>query len=49
MKHLGYEGVFLQRPDDYGLATFWHSSTFQLVAHNHTTLHHAAEPHLQVL
>ena len=48
MTQLGYEGVLLQRRDDQGLATFWHSSTFQMVAHKHATLHHVAETHLQV-
>ena len=48
MEQLGYEGDLLQRQDDYGLAMFWRSSTFQLVAHRHTTLHHLAETHLQV-
>jgi len=48
MKQLGYEGVLLQRRDDYGLATFWKSSKFQLVAQKHATLHPLAETFLQV-
>jgi len=48
MKQLGYDGELLQRQDDYGLATFWQTSTFQLVANKHATLHHLAETHLQV-
>jgi len=48
MKQLGYEGVLLQRQDDFGLATFWNTSMFQLVAQKHSVLHHLAETHLQV-
>jgi len=48
MKQLGYDGDLLQRRDDQGLATFWHSSAFQLLAHRHAALHHLAETHLQV-
>ena len=49
MKQLGYEGVLLQRRDDFGLATFWHTSMFQLIARQAATFHQLAEPHLQVL
>ena len=48
MKQLGYEGVLLQRRDDLNLATFWHSSRFQLVAERHSVLHELVEAHLQV-
>ena len=48
MNQLGYEGVLLQRRDDLGLATFWDTSTFHLVARKQSTLHHLTETHLQV-
>ena len=48
MNQLGYDGVLLQRRDGQGLATFWHTSMFQMVANKHATLHHLAETHLQV-
>jgi len=48
MNQLGYEGILLQRQDDFGLATFWDTSSFQLLAQKHATLHHLAETHLQV-
>jgi len=48
MKQLGYEGILLQRQDDQGLATFWDTSMFQMVAQKHAVLHQLAETHLQV-
>jgi len=48
MNQLGYDGILLQRQDDYGLATFWDTSVFELVAQKHATLHHLAETYLQV-
>lgn len=48
MNQLGYDGILLQRQDDYGLATFWDTSVFELVAQKHATLHHLAETHLQM-
>lgn len=47
MKKLGYEGVLLHRQDDYGLATFWDTSVFQVVAQKQAALHHLAETHLK--
>ena len=48
MKQLGYEGILLQRRDEQGLATFWKTSKFQLVAQKQATLHHLAEKHIEV-
>ena len=49
MKQLGYEGVLLQRQDDLNLATFWHSSMFELMTERHVVLHELVETHLQVI
>jgi len=48
MTQLGYEGILLQRRDDQGLATFWDTASFQLVARRQAVLHHLAETHIQV-
>jgi len=48
MRQLGYEGVLLRRRDDDGLATFWHTSMFQLIDQKHSELHQLADTHLQV-
>ena len=48
MKQLGYEGDLLERRDDQGLAMFWLTAEFRLVASEQAALHDLAETYLQV-